>query len=102
MLTVQPAPAPTPGRPRRPTAATTAPANASAKERRAFGKALRAEVPLGSHADFRRPVAASDPLAPLVEQVAEFGETYADVTEGDHRQLSDAITAGQLPALLGT
>ena len=63
MLTVQPAPAPA-------TAPAKPAANASAKERRAFGKALRAEVPLGSHADFQRPAAARDPLALLVEQGA--------------------------------
>jgi uncharacterized protein (DUF2252 family) len=34
--------------------------------------------------------------------LADFAETYADVTEEDHRQLAEAVTAGRVPALTGT
>ena len=31
--------------------------------------------------------------------LAEFAETYADVNEGDHRQLADAVADGRVPAI---
>ncbi|MFL6094073.1 MAG: DUF2252 domain-containing protein [Blastococcus sp.] len=34
--------------------------------------------------------------------VAEFAATYADVNEGDHRQLADAVVDGRVPALSDT
>jgi uncharacterized protein (DUF2252 family) len=34
--------------------------------------------------------------------LAEFAATYADVNEGDHRQLADAIGDGRVPAILDT
>jgi uncharacterized protein (DUF2252 family) len=34
--------------------------------------------------------------------VADFAETYADVTEGDHGQLTEAVTAGRVSAQTGT
>ena len=34
--------------------------------------------------------------------LAEFAATYADVNEGDHRQLADAVADGRVPAILDT
>jgi uncharacterized protein (DUF2252 family) len=40
--------------------------------------------------------------ATFEQALADFAETYADVTEEDHRQLAEAVTAGRVPALTGT
>jgi hypothetical protein len=34
--------------------------------------------------------------------LAEFAATYADVNEGDHRQLADAVADGRVPAIADT
>jgi uncharacterized protein (DUF2252 family) len=36
------------------------------------------------------------------QAIAEFAATYADVNEGDHRQLADAVVDGRVPALSDT
>ena len=34
--------------------------------------------------------------------IAEFAVTYADVNEGDHRELADAVADGRVPAIPDT
>jgi hypothetical protein len=94
-----------------PETATARTSRGTSKERRAAGKALRTNAPLESHAAFSRTPASRDPLTLLEEQAVtrlpdlvpirygpEFGETYADVNDGDHLQLAEAAASGRVQA----